>query len=206
MKIVATADLHGTLPTIPKCDLLLIAGDICPVWNHQIYYHQEWLDTVFRRWLDDVPATYVVAVWGNHDFIGEMTPERVPDLRWSILTDELIEIEGLRIYGTPWQRRFRNWAFNLDWPELHRKHMAIPECDIIVSHGPPFGYGDKVGCECTGSAALLKRVYQIKPKLTVFGHIHCDPGTWTRNGMILSNVTLMNDAYKPVYPPRVFEI
>lgn len=207
MKIVATSDLHGTLPTIPQCDLLLIAGDICPVRNHQIYYHQEWLDKVFRRWLLEVPAKKVVAVWGNHDFIGEMTPERVPELPWHILTDESVTIEGLRIYGTPWQRRFNNWAFNLSEPELDQKYQAIPGCDIIVAHGPPYGYGDFVERkEHVGSRAFLQRIDEIKPKLAVFGHIHSDPGTWTRNGTILANVTLMNDFYQPVYGPRVFEI
>jgi Icc-related predicted phosphoesterase len=206
MKIVATSDLHGTLPEIPACDLLLIAGDVCPVWDHKIPFQQEWLDTVFRRWLERSLAKVIVGVWGNHDWIGERAPELVPDLPWCVLTDEMVTAMGLRIYGTPWQRRFMDWAFNLDVPELHAKHMAIPECDILVSHGPPYGYGDQVGIERTGSAALLNRIHQIKPKLTVFGHIHCDPGTWTRDGMILSNVTLMDDYYRPRYQPRVFEI
>jgi hypothetical protein len=36
------------------------------------------------------------------------------------IQDELIEVEGLRIYGSPWQPEFGGWAFNLPRGEACR--------------------------------------------------------------------------------------
>src|SRR5262249_33524902 len=69
MKVVAVSDLHGNLPAIPPCDLLLLAGDITPVRDHRLAHQAEWLDTTFRAWLNQVPARKVIGVAGNHDFI-----------------------------------------------------------------------------------------------------------------------------------------
>ena len=44
------------------------------------------------------------------------------------LEDEKYEVEGLRIYGSPWQPRFCGWAFNLDRGEpLRQQWLKIPE-------------------------------------------------------------------------------
>lgn len=204
MKIVAVSDLHGHLPKLPACDLLVIAGDVCPVSNHDITFQRVWLNSNFRRWLWTQPAGNIVGIAGNHDLIFEQ--EKFRPLPWHYLCDDLAKILGLRIYGHPWTRRFCDWAFNLDEPELNLKYEAIPECDIIVSHGPPYGYGDLVGNERVGSQAFLKRIDEIQPKLVVFGHIHCDPGVWTRGKTTLANVTLLDDDYRMVNEPMVFEI
>lgn len=209
MKVVATSDLHGTLPRIPKCDLLLIAGDVCPVWNHDLFFQDIWLRSTFKDWLADQPARKVVGCWGNHDWIGEKDPPVVPGI--TFLTDEMLEFEGYRIWGSPWQRRWYDWAFNLDEPELNLKYEQMPDCDVIVSHGPPYSYGDKAprgrdGFELTGNQVLLRRIDEMRPKLVVFGHIHCGKGTWTRGGTILSNVSFVDENYHPKLMPQMFEI
>jgi hypothetical protein len=74
MRIICTADLHGQLPDIPECDLLLIAGDVCPVEDHDPTYQRKW-STKFRLWLADeqrVQAERIVWIAGNHDFSLEL--------------------------------------------------------------------------------------------------------------------------------------
>src|SRR3954452_2707665 len=102
--IVAVSDLHGTLPAIPPCDLLLIAGDICPVTNHGVAFQAQWLHREFCDWLKKVPARKTVFIAGNHDFVFEQAKELLPR-NWpaTYLQDSGIRWEGLNIWGTPWQ-------------------------------------------------------------------------------------------------------
>jgi Icc-related predicted phosphoesterase len=221
MRICAVSDLHGHLPDIPPCDVLLIGGDICPHFGRPVGGMQDvigqgnWLTSLFRNWLDSVPAKHVVATWGNHDWIAVRAKQLVPDLRWHMLVDESVTLDGVKFYGTPHQPVFYNWAFNQEEDMLERAWRLIPDdTDVIVFHGPPQGYGDLVpddigspnGGEHTGSPSQLKRIEAIKPKLAVFGHIHSGRGQWNYNGSILANVSIVDEAYKMVHKPMEFEI
>lgn len=212
LKLVAISDQHGFLPTIPPCDLLLIGGDICPVRDHSEDYQASWLNTDFRRWLKTVPARKIVGVAGNHDFVFERMPEAVPkDLPWAYLQDSAIEWEGLRIYGTPWQPWFFDWAFNLYEEDLLAKWAKIPQgTDILVLHGPPHGYGDGVpnrgSVRHTGSPGLLKRIEEVRPRVVIFGHIHEGRGQWTLGPTTLANVTVVDVNYDNVYAPWEYEL
>jgi Icc-related predicted phosphoesterase len=213
MKIVAISDMHGILPDIPSCDLLLIAGDICPVMNHEVFFQAEWLDTTFRRWLEALRHVgRVIGIAGNHDFVFEKRPDLVPgDLPWIYLQDALAEYAGLRIWGTPWQPWFHNWAFNGQPDLLKQKWALMPDqLDVIVVHGPPHGYGDAVpqwvgSVRHTGCSHLLTRILQIQPELVVFGHIHEGRGQWQiGERTTLANVTLVDVSYDHVYQPWVY--
>jgi Icc-related predicted phosphoesterase len=212
MKIIALSDLHGQLPEIPKdTELLLIGGDICPTASHSKQFQKNWLDMTFRKWLDKIECP-IVATWGNHDFIGEY-PDLVPKLKWHLLVDESVELLGLKIYGSPWQLRFFDWAFNLDESDLAKKWALIPEdTDVIVLHSPVYGYGDDCprkdgSIEHVGSPSLLEIINNIKPKLVVFGHIHNGRGMWTNeHGTIIANVSMVNNRYEMIYSPMNFSV
>src|SRR4051812_41277835 len=96
--VVAISDIHGNLISVPECDILLIAGDICPtMWAAP---QAQWLRGPFADWLNRIPAKEVVGVAGNHDWIFQQGPELVTGLRWHYLRDEAIKLFGLTIYGT----------------------------------------------------------------------------------------------------------
>src|SRR4051812_8408571 len=125
IKIVAISDLHGNLPEnyVPPCSLLLIAGDICPSprlsahgeWmslEEKALWQSKWLREKFGPWLEKQPVKKTVAVWGNHDWIGQVAPHLTPkSISWQMLTDEYTEVFGFKIYGSPWQPVFFDWAF-----------------------------------------------------------------------------------------------
>ncbi len=209
MKIVAISDQHGHFPEIPECDLLLIAGDICPVRDHSTFAQMKFLSGPFADWIESVPARHVVGIAGNHDFIFQRNPELVSkSLRWSYLHDQSITIEGLTIYGTPWQPIFNDWAFNATELQLEQRWRDIPDqADILICHGPPHGYGDRNSRdENVGSPSLLRRILEVRPKLTVFGHIHEGRGRWDVDGITLANVTILDERYRLAHLPMAFEL
>lgn len=205
VKVLAASDLHSFLPNIPECDVLILGGDICPDGRPSL--QSNWLETIFRKWLDAIPAKEIIGVAGNHDKIFEEASELVPkNLRWHYLQDSSVELFGLKFYGTPWQLPF--WgAFNADEESLKEIYKGVPlDTDVFISHGPPYAIGDDVNGRLEGSHALRECLFKIKPKLAVFGHIHPAFGQWKIDEVTFANVSLLNDALEVVHLPVEFNL
>lgn len=216
MRIVCISDLHGQLPEIPECDLLLIAGDICMGMgyasnNECLFYQAKWLREGFKDWLEslNLKPEQIVGTWGNHDFIGEKL-DRIPKLPMTLLIDKQHEYNGLKIWLSPWQLPYFDWAFNAPEAVLEKKYSQIPtDTNIIVTHGPPQNYGDLVKTKKThkaGSLALEKWVLENNPGLVVTGHIHSAYGTYEMpNGTKVANAALVDMSYKIKNKPIVYD-
>jgi Icc-related predicted phosphoesterase len=197
MRIVTISDTHGYHDKleVPDGDLLVHAGDMSMRGR---------LDEVeaFDRWLAQLPHRHKIVIAGNHDFCFEKQPREARALlRHAIyLQDEAVEIEGVKIYGSPWQPWFFDWAFNLPRGlALAEKWAQVPDdTQLLITHGPAMGIGDTtydgrhVGCE-----DLLRRVRQVKPRLHVFGHIHEAAGRYDIDGTIFVNASI-EEPDKPV--------
>ncbi len=222
-RIVAISDTHLTHEKhdleIPDGDILIHAGDATFKGRpHEIYR--------FAKWFGALPHKHKVFISGNHDFLFQDNQARAINLLQGIdpeyfvdasatngviyLQDSEITIEGLRIYGSPWQPWFYDWAFNLQrGREIKEKWDMIPNgVDILVTHGPPAGYGDQVPSgERVGCADLMDAIKRVKPKLHICGHIHLGAGVYqTDIGTKIINASICNEDYEPEYKPVVIDL
>lgn len=206
MRIVCLSDTHGLHErlAVPEGDLLIHAGDFT---NFGRVAEIERFD----RWLGTLPHPHKVVVAGNHDFLFERKPARARALITSAryLEDEACEVDGLRLWGSPWQPWFHDWAFNLArGPELASKWALVPDdVDVLVTHGPPAAildrthHGQEVGC-----ADLRTALERVRPRLHVFGHIHESSGRVELDGTTFVNASLCDLAYRVRNEPVVVEL
>lgn len=176
MKILATADIHGSqyklnivLKNIDRYspDLVVICGDITQFGPEELA----------RNFLDQIPVE-TLAITGNIDTI---------DVGKGIDDSKATKIEMKRVVkkGIPFV------GFNgLDTNQFKvaEEKKLLDENSVLVSHVPPYGTHDKafIGIH-GGSKELRELVDKFKPKLVLCGHIHEDPGI-TKIG----NTTVVN--------------
>lgn len=210
MKICLISDTHlahlKNQIYVPECDLLIHSGDALSGGSKDEMI-------LFSAWFGSLPAKKKVFVAGNHDWVFEKSPEEARRLLPEgviYLQDELVEVDGLKIFGSPWQPEFCEWAFNLPRGHLLAKKWAqIPSgIDILVTHGPPMGILDwsNYSHEHVGCADLRRAISRVKPKLHVFGHIHGSYGTAVHAGTLFVNAAICDEAYRPNHPPIVIEM
>ena len=201
-------DLHGG-------DILLHAGDISSMgYEHEVQGFAKWYDNIDNY-------DHKVFIAGNHDWGFQNNVEKVKGLLTGYksidyIQDEMITIQDgdkpeVKIWGSPWQPEFYNWAFNLprNGEELKAKWDMIPEgIDILITHGPSWGMNDDVegrrgyhlGCEL-----LAERIKQIKPKIFVCGHIHSGHGHYFDGNTHYFNAAVLDEQYLYGHTPWSFD-
>lgn len=208
MKFVAISDTHCRhhVLRLPRADAIIHAGDIS-------YRGRESEVTDFLSWFSKLHYTYKIFIAGNHDFYFEKNPLRVQKIVPEgviYLNDSGVDINGVKIWGSPVTPQFFNWAFNRQRGEALRRHWGLipADTDVLITHGPPYGILDTTVAsqQHAGCRDLLQTVGTIRPKAHVFGHIHESYGVVKRNGIQYINASLVNEMYELVNRPVVFEV
>jgi len=199
--ISATHSLHRACE-IPDGDILVHAGDLT---------NQGALKDVedFNDFLGSLPHRDKIVIAGNHDFCFERNPREAEALltNCTYLRDRAVTVQGIRLWGSPWQPWFYDWAFNLQRGAAIREKWDLipPDTDVLITHGPPLGFGDMTsrGGEQVGCHDLLDAVRRVKPRLHIFGHIHEGAGVFDDGGTTFINASTCDLWYQPVNAPVV---
>ncbi|KAF2839656.1 ser/Thr protein phosphatase family protein [Patellaria atrata CBS 101060] len=211
-------DSHAFRKPLPKADILLHCGDLTKIGKLH-----EYEDTIAMLSSVDAELKLVIAgnhdITLDEEFYAkegrrmhrDRYREGAPKSANEIWTGQLAKDAGItyleegtydfglssgakfKVYASPYQPEFCNWAF----PYFHEKgndedrfnppsetpkgskNIAqnpipeFPEVDIIMTHGPPYGIRDETsGGEKVGCKHLLSASRRARPRLHAFGHIH----------------------------------
>lgn len=213
IKIICISDTHTMLSKVklPEGDLLIHSGDATFRGNVT-----EMIE--FNSDLEKIKNKYrlgILYIPGNHDALPDLNPDFAREIitNATILIHEAIEIEGIKIFGSPYTPTFFNWYFMKDrGQQIKEKWEQIPEdTNILITHGAPMGILDMVprgihaGCE-----ELHKRVFELKDlRLHVFGHLHSGNnkkygGIVKQNDITFINAAICNEEYKPIQKAHEF--
>jgi len=221
VRLVCASDLHGNSIALSyvgamakehHADCILLAGDICA---NSITRH-------FIRLLPEISIYAkcpIILTPGNHDFwkldtsfeisLGNgyaYTPNKYGGVQCIVeniadCPSKIITAYGrvLHIWGSPYTNRYGTWAWMRDIPDMV---FDIPKhTDILLTHSPPFGYGDNTTKqERIGSEALTEAIKATPNlKLCIFGHNHDDAGWEGKIGnTVLRNCSMMSEDMKKI--------
>ena len=214
MKVTCISDTHNKHIQIPTKyltggDCIMHSGDISGRGSRR-----EVED--FLEWYNELPYTHKILIAGNHDFFFEQAPEYEIEAllaKYSNITylnDSGVEIDGIKIWGSPVQPWFHNWAFNRKGDDIVKHWDMIPlDTHILLTHGPIYGYLDRtIEGELTGCPYLLDKLKELTNlKLFQCGHIHEANGSFQfADGPLLINASVLNRSYNMANVPFELEI
>jgi predicted phosphodiesterase len=214
VRIVCLSDTHDRHENIivPDGDVLIHAGDLTMSGDRANI-----VDAV--AWLSMQPHKRIIVTPGNHDFGFERIPtlskwlqSRFP--RVEVLIDQETVLDGLRVFGSPYQPWFYDWAFNFKRGEgglieAEKKWALIPDdTAILITHGPVFGILDRTSTgERAGCPVLKARIENLPSlRLHVCGHIHEAYGSQKTGKVMYVNASSCDHNYVPSQNPIVVDI
>ncbi|OJA18876.1 hypothetical protein AZE42_06291 [Rhizopogon vesiculosus] len=197
-RFICISDTHSHTFTVPSGDVLLHSGDLSRLgredemrvtveWlrslehpvkiiiagNHDLPLHREWYEHSYHRFHDTKRSPSEVRnLVDNKENRGQKGVVCVWFSSKSLSSSNKL---STHLFNFKWQPYYGGWAFNYLPEEAPARVAAIPEVDILLTHGPPHNVLDTTLTKVhAGCPALLAHLSEMKrpPLLHVFGHIH----------------------------------
>ena len=162
IKVLAISDTHSKhsqIKDIPSADILIHGGDFTNTGSlRDIKSYDQWVGDLIKK---KRKYKYSVLIAGNHDITLEEEYYKTTGYKRFhhgnmqkykeciniahngnnvYLEDKTVELLGIKIYGSPYQPEFCQWAFNMTrGKQLQQEWAKIPDegIDILMTHGPP---------------------------------------------------------------------
>jgi len=190
MEIVAFSDTHNDHAKLQlkPADIAIHAGDAGIKGNYTEIRS-------FLQWYVKQPFKYKIYVPGNHDKKMYTNPELeslANEYGIHVLFNDTIVIEGIIVHGnaTTFSSEDRIDYDSEIWEKKKTCWAGIPDnCDILVTHIPPYGILDEADRGANIGCSELKKIVESKsPKIHIFGHCHEKMNYTLNNG----RTTFMN--------------
>ncbi|KAL8688601.1 MAG: hypothetical protein Q9224_004843 [Gallowayella concinna] len=183
IRLVCISDTHSKRSVVPEGDVLIHAGDLGNEGTAAEI--QDQID-----WIASLPHQYKIVIAGNHDSFFDPRSRHDADVKASMDFKDVHYLQHssitlaflgtpnrhLTFYGAPQIPACGGDDFAFQYPR--RKDVwsgTIPHStDVLITHTPPRHHLDLphgMGCEF-----LLREVWEVRPKLHVFGHVHAGYG------------------------------
>jgi len=234
VRLVCLSDSHSGAKNwlekgaVPDGDVFIFAGDMTGKGTIAEV-------AAFVEFVKQLPHKHKIVVAGNHDLVLDQeyyeyswktyhkTKEGSPDeilaeLKkvCTYLVDEMVEVEGLRIFASPRSPEFCTWAFPVFpddvryWDHSIHKACGTEPVDVVVTHGPLPGHGSLCVNGSEAGDFILQETLQTKyiPALSVAGHVHEGYGCTNdpKTGTVFINASGMDQIYRPVNRMMVVDV
>lgn len=212
-RITHISDTHGEFPIVPDSSLVIVhSGDMAPnktrgISTEEAAYQEEWWKANLVDFQCKIGNRIFAYIPGNHDYYDPEQLLRNNGVNAHNLTGKAIKLLDKVYYGFPYIPFIAGeWNYETREAEMRKLVEAIPLCNILVAHCPPFGIcADVVEGKSGGNSVLMNWLayngYSYLPDYLLCGHFHESRGIGQfydceRGGTLVSNAATVQHTFE----------